>query len=68
MFGDFLGLKFPDISLTGEKKSRGKNLTKKIVPTEDRIQVRCVRNARDHSGGRLQDLQGAAVRKLLKWQ
>ena len=31
MFGDLLGLKLPDISLTGEKKTR-KNLTQETCP------------------------------------
>ena len=44
IFGDLVGLKLPDIHLTGEEKPR-KNLTRKLVPTGDRTQARCVTSA-----------------------
>ena len=44
IFGDLGGLKFPDICLTGEEKPR-KNSPRKLVPTGDRTQARCVTGA-----------------------
>ena len=38
MFGDFMGLKLPDICLTGEEKLS----PRKSVPTGDRTRARCV--------------------------
>ena len=35
VFGELMGLKLPDICITGEEKPR-KNLPRKLVPTEDR--------------------------------
>ena len=32
MFGDLVGLKLPDIRLTGEEKPRKKNLTQETYP------------------------------------
>ena len=53
IFGDLVGLKFPDICLTGEKKPR-KNLTQETCPDRDRTRARCVTSAHAimlHSGG-----------------
>ena len=44
IFGDRVGLKLPDIRLTGEDNPE-KNLTKKLVPTGDRTLARCVTGA-----------------------
>ena len=44
MFGKLMGLKLPDICLTDEEKLR-KNSPRKLVPTGDRIRVRCVTGA-----------------------
>ena len=41
IIGDLVGLKFPDICLTGEEKPR-KTLTQKTCPDRDRTQARCV--------------------------
>ena len=41
IFGDFGGLKLPDICLIGEEKPR-KISNRKLVPTGDRTQARCV--------------------------
>ena len=35
IFGDLVGLKFPDIRLTGEEKPRKKNLTQKTCPDRE---------------------------------
>ena len=45
MFGDLVGLKFPDICLRGEVKPRKKNPPRKLVPTGDRTRTRCVTGA-----------------------
>ena len=54
IFGDLVGLKLPDIRLTGEEKPR-KNLTQELIPTGDRTRARCVASAHAttllHSGG-----------------
>ena len=44
IFGDLVGLKLPDIRLTGEEKPR-KTSPRKLVPTGDRIRARCVTSA-----------------------
>ena len=44
IFGDLVGLKFPDICLTGEEKPR-KTSPRKPVPTGDRTRARCVISA-----------------------
>ena len=44
IFGDLGGLKFPDICLTGEEKTR-KTSPRKLVPTGDRIRARYVTSA-----------------------
>ena len=45
IFGDLVGLKLPDISLTGEEKPRKKPHPRKLVPIGDRIQARCMTSA-----------------------
>ena len=45
IFGNLVGLKLPDIRLTGEEKHR-KNSPRKLVPTGDRTRARCVTSAR----------------------
>ena len=56
MFGDLVGLKLPDIRLTGEEKTPKKTSPRKLVPTGNRTRARCVTSAHfyrlDHSGGR----------------
>ena len=42
MFGDLVGLKLPDICLTGEEKPRKKTSPRKPVPTGDRTRARWV--------------------------
>ena len=49
IFGDLVGLKFPDICLTGEKKTR-KTSPRKPVPTGDRTRARCVTDAHATAG------------------
>ena len=49
IFGDLVGLKLPDIRLTGEEKPR-KTSPRKPVPTGDRTRARCYHLL--HSGGR----------------
>ena len=44
IFGDLVGLKLPDIHLTGEEKPR-KNLTQETCPDRDRTRARCVTGA-----------------------
>ena len=44
IFGDLVGLKLPDICLTGEEKPQ-KNLTQKLALTGDRTRARCVTGA-----------------------
>ena len=44
IFGYLVGLKFPDICLTGEQKPR-KNSSSKLVLTGDRTRARCVTGA-----------------------
>ena len=44
IFGDLGGLKFSDICLTDEKKTR-KTSPRKLVPTGDRTRARCVTGA-----------------------
>ena len=44
IFGDLLGLKLPDICLTGEEKPR-KTSPRKLVPTGDPTRARCVTGA-----------------------
>ena len=44
IFGDLVGLKLPDIRLTGEEKPR-KTLPRKLVPTGDRTRALCVTSA-----------------------
>ena len=44
MFGVLVGLKFPDICLTGEETPEKTSL-RKPVPTEDRTRARCVTGA-----------------------
>ena len=39
---DVVGLKLPDICLTGEEKPRKKSSPRKLVPTGDRTRARCV--------------------------
>ena len=41
LFGDLVDLKLPDIRFTGEEKPR-KNSPRKLVPTGERTQARCV--------------------------
>ena len=45
IFGDLVGLKFPDICLTGEEKTPKKSSPRKFVPTGDRTRARCVTSA-----------------------
>ena len=47
IFEDLVGLKFPDICLTGEEKPRKKTSPRKPVPTGDRTRARCVTSAHD---------------------
>ena len=44
IFGNLLGLKLPDICLTGEEKPE-KTSPRKLVLTGDRTRVRCVTGA-----------------------
>ena len=44
IFGNLVGLKLPDIHITGEEKPR-KTSPRKLVPTGDRTQARCVTSA-----------------------
>ena len=44
MFGDLVGLKLPDIRLTGEETPE-KTSPRKLVPTGNRTRARCVANA-----------------------
>ena len=44
MFGDLVGLKFPDFRLSGEEKPR-KTSPRKLVPTGDRTRARSVTSA-----------------------
>ena len=44
IFGDLVGLTFPDICLTGEGKPR-KTLPRKRVPTGDGTRARCLTGA-----------------------
>ena len=44
IFGDRVGLKLPDIRLTGEEKPR-KTSPRKFVLTRDRARARCVTGA-----------------------
>ena len=44
IFGDLVGLKLPDISLTGEEKPR-KNLTQETSPDRGSNPARCVAGA-----------------------
>ena len=44
IFGDFVGLKLPDIRLTGEENP-AKISPRKLVPTGDRTRARCVTTA-----------------------
>ena len=44
IFGDLVGLKLPDICLTGEENP-DKTLPRKPVPTGDRTRARCVTSA-----------------------
>ena len=44
IYEDLVGLKLPDIRLTGEEKSR-KTSPRKLVPTGDRTRARCVTSA-----------------------
>ena len=44
IFGDLVGLKLPDVRLTGEEKPR-KNLTQETYPDRDRARARCVTSA-----------------------
>ena len=45
IFGDLVGLKVPDICLTGAEKKPEKTSSGKLVPTGDRTQARCVKGA-----------------------
>ena len=45
IFGDLVGLKFPDICLTGEEEPRKKTSPRKPDPTGDRTRARCVTGA-----------------------
>ena len=45
IFGDLVGLKLPDICLTGEEKPRKKTSPRKLVPTGERTRARCVTSA-----------------------
>ena len=44
IFGDLVGLKLPDIRLTGEENPE-KTSPRKLVPTGDRTRARCVTSA-----------------------
>ena len=44
IFGDPVGLKLPDIRLTGEEKPR-KTSPRKLIPTGDRTRARCFLNS-----------------------
>ena len=44
IFGDLVGLKLPDIRLTGEENTE-KTSPRKLVPTGDRTRARCVTSA-----------------------
>ena len=44
IFGDLVGLKLPDIRLTGEEKPQ-KTSPRKLIPTGDRTRARCVTSA-----------------------
>ena len=44
VFGDLVGLKLPDIHLTGDENP-GKTSPRELVPTEDRTRARCVTSA-----------------------
>ena len=45
IFRDRVGLKLPDIRLTGEEKPRKKTTPRKLVPTGDRTRACCVTSA-----------------------
>ena len=45
IFGDLVGLKLPDICLTGEEKTPKNTSPRKLVPTGDRTRARCVTSA-----------------------
>ena len=45
IFGDLVGLKFPDICLTDEEKPKKKMSPRKPVPTGDRTRTLCVTDA-----------------------
>ena len=45
IFGDLVGLKLPDIYLTGEEKTSEKTSPRKLVPTGDRTRAHYVTGA-----------------------
>ena len=45
IFGDLVGLKFPDIHLTGEEKPPKKPHSRKLVLTGDQTRARCMTSA-----------------------
>ena len=56
IFGDIMGLKLPDIRLTGEEKPRKKNLTQETRPDRGSnpgpLRDKCACYRLFHSGGR----------------
>ena len=55
IFGDLVGLKFPDICLTGEEKHRKKNLTQETCPD------------RGSNSGTLRDRRAILPLALQRW-
>ena len=51
IFGDHMGLKLPDIRLTGEENPR-KTSPRNLVPTGDRTRARCVTGAHATTEGK----------------
>ena len=62
---DLMGLKFPDIRLTGEEKPR-KNLTQETCPDRGRTRARCVTSAHASTYSTAVDLY-ANIRKRKEW-
>ena len=63
--GDLVGLKFPDICLTGEEKPR-KKPPRKPVPTGDRTRARCVTSAHATPFSTAVDSSGFVSQKTYK--
>ena len=61
-FGDLMGLKFPDIRLTGEEKTSPRN----IVPTGNRTRVRRVTDVHATPCSKAVDLRGGNIYHNMK--